>query len=169
MSKGHEAIIQPRVLVRQQIIQNSWIQDGAWPQWEKMLERGRGQFLEGSISHCARKLHSPMEVGLWVLGICLHLWISNLFNYHIQSEVHWSMSFHSHKMICVNCNKGMELRRGCSAIFISYTMTWEKFAFLLLCNINLCKRLVGIHFQYAKWESLSCNWRSSLHQLSWQK
>lgn len=122
MSKGCEALKEPRVWVRQHMIQNlGWIQEGEWPPWGKMLERDRGHFREGLVSQ--ESLHTPKEVGLGVPGFCLHLWISNLFGCHIQSQGHWSRSLRSHEVICVHSDKGLELRMKCSALFPSHTIS----------------------------------------------
>lgn len=100
----------------------SWLnQEGEWPPWGKMLERDRGHFREGLVSQ--ESLHTPKEVGLGVPGFCLHLWISNLFGCHIQSQGHWSRSLRSHEVICVHSDKGLELRMKCSALFPSHTIS----------------------------------------------
>lgn len=77
-----------------------------------------------------------MEIGWEFLAICLHLWISNLLNYHIQSKVHWSRSLHSHKKVVFIITR--EWNRDWNVLpFLCLTLCHEKYLHSFYLVISL--------------------------------
>lgn len=131
----------------------SWLnQEGEWPPWGKMLERDRGHFREGLVSQ--ESLHTPKEVGLGVPGFCLHLWISNLFGCHIQSQGH--ITFPWGDLCSFWQGTGTENEMFCS-LSISYDITISS------------KRPGGFSLNAPEWGSSDCNSASSLSLILTEK